>query len=104
MSVSQFHQPIRRVLLIHGYSVYQLNSYGRIPALLAPQFTSQNILLSEYISLDNAVSCDDLAVALEAQIGQQLRLSADVLKETALVCHSTGAIVARRWILNRFAK
>jgi hypothetical protein len=103
VSVDEFHRPIRRVFLIHGYSVFQLNSYGKIPQLLAPQFTPQNILLSEYISLDNAVDCDDLAIALEAQIAQQLR-NVDDFRETALVCHSTGAIVARRWILNRLAK
>ena len=105
MSATQFHQPITRVLLVHGYSVFQINLYGRIPELLeARGFTPQNILLSEYVSLDDAISCDDLAMALEAQVTDQLHLDANDLKQTALVCHSTGAIVTRRWILNRFAK
>jgi len=104
MATSPPHRPIKRVVLVHGYSVYQLNSYGKIPALLESQYATPNILLSEYVSLDDAVNCDDLAMALEIQVGGAWNLNADDLAETAFVCHSTGAIVTRRWILNRFAQ
>ncbi len=90
--------------MVHGYSVYELNTYGRIPMLLAASGVQpQNILLSAYISLDDRVSCGDLAIALDDHIAG-LGLTDDDLRQTAMVCHSTGAIVTRRWILNRLAK
>ncbi|MDQ2857172.1 MAG: hypothetical protein M3R53_00800 [Candidatus Eremiobacteraeota bacterium] len=89
------------ILMVHGYSVRTLNSWGRLPALLqADGFAAAAIYLSAFVSLDDYVSCDDLAAALEDQIAT-LEAQGLKLATTALVAHSTGAIIARRWMLNR---
>lgn len=95
---------VDRVLLIHGYSVRALNAYAHFPALLSAQgIPNDSILLSAFLSLDDEVTCDDLAAALEDHAGK-LEAAGGTIGRTAVVCHSTGAIVARRWILNRQAQ
>ncbi len=92
---------VDHVLLVHGYSVRQLSAYARFPALLAAHgIPNSNILLSAFLSLDDAVTCDDLAGALEDHV-TKFEAASGTIGRTALLCHSTGAIVARRWILNR---
>jgi hypothetical protein len=91
---------IKTVLLVHGYSVRTLNSWGQLPQLLqASGFAPASIFLSDFVTLDDRVSCDDLAHALDGQI-EKLALD---LGSTAIIAHSTGAIVTRRWLLNRRA-
>src|ERR1700690_2130169 len=89
-------QGIDRVVLAHGYSETSLGSYYDIPELLAAA-GFETIVLSAFDSLDDHVSIDDLAEALEDRLPQ---LQGD-LSRTAVVCHSTGALVVRRWMLNR---
>ncbi|HYM69488.1 MAG TPA: hypothetical protein VEZ44_07830 [bacterium] len=92
---------VDHVLLVHGYSVRQLSAYGQFPALLSAQgIPNSNIMLSAFLSLDDAVTCDDLAGALEDHV-TQFEAGGGTIGRTAVLCHSTGAIVARRWILDR---
>lgn len=96
--------PVENVLLIHGYSVRTLNSWGKLPALLlADGFKASAVYLSAFVSLDDEISCDDLAVALEHRIAALEKNGLD-LGKTAMITHSTGAIIARRWLLNRRAR
>src|ERR1700729_2496222 len=89
------------VVFVHGYSVRSLSTYGLFPALLVAQgFARADIELSAFDSLDNCVTCDDLAEALEDRMALLETQGLDVTK-TAFVVHSTGAIIVRRWILNR---
>jgi hypothetical protein len=95
---------VDRVLLVHGYSVRSLSAYGQFPAFLsARNIPNASILLSAFLSLDDQVTCDDLAAALEDHVSTQIEAQGGTIARTAVVCHSTGAIVARRWILNRLA-
>jgi hypothetical protein len=91
------------VLFVHGYSVTDLRSFNQLPALLAADGISPaNIFLAGFVSLDDRVSCDDLAAALENRISAlELPPYGLDLSRTLLIAHSTGAIVSRRWILNR---
>jgi hypothetical protein len=89
------------VVFVHGYSVRSLSTYGLFPALLVAQgFTRADIELSAFDSLDNCVTCDDLAEGLEDRMASLETQGFDVTK-SAFVVHSTGAIIVRRWILNR---
>lgn len=91
-------QSVQSVLLVHGYSVRSLDSWGQLPALLQQDgIAAASIYLSAFVSLDDHVSCDDLAQALENRI---VALGLD-LSRTAVICHSTGAIITRRWLLDR---
>jgi hypothetical protein len=94
--------PVDRVILVHGYSVRQLSAYGQFPRLFSARgIPNTSILLSAFLSLDDDVTCDDLADALEDHVATQIEGQGSSINNTAIVCHSTGAIVARRWILNR---
>jgi hypothetical protein len=94
--------PIESVLLVHGYSVRTLNSWGRLPQLLqADGLAPEAIFLSAFVSLDDFVTCNDLAAALERRIAALERDHGLDLAKTAIICHSTGALVTRRWLLDR---
>jgi len=90
------------ILLVHGYSVRSLDTYGSLPQLLtADGYVAQNVYLSAFDTLNDDITCNDLALALEARVSQ---LEANGLNttRTAVIVHSTGAIITRRWILNRY--
>jgi len=91
------------VVLVHGYSVRTLDSYGILPQLLQDNnFTANEIYLSAFDSLNDEITCDDLAAALETRISELESKNFNVA-DSAFIVHSTGAIITRRWILNRFA-
>jgi hypothetical protein len=96
--------PIDTILFVHGYSVTNLNSFNQLPALFAGQgFKSASLYLAGWISLDDRISCSDLAASLEERVAS---LEANVpgfdLGRTLVITHSTGAIITRRWILDRY--
>jgi hypothetical protein len=92
----------RNVLLVHGYSVRNFESYGLLPRLLQNDgLSAQDIWLSAYDSLNDDITCEDLARALEARVASMEAGGID-LATTAVIAHSTGAIIARRWLLNRW--
>src|SRR5215469_6324373 len=94
---------VDHVLFVHGYSVRQFKGYGQFPTLLAAhQIPNSAIMLSAFLSLEDQVTCDDLATALEDHVAQ-FEAAGGRLTRAAVICHSTGAVVARRWILNRVA-
>jgi hypothetical protein len=59
--------------------------------------------LAAFDSLDDGVTIDDLAAAMESRVSQLEASVAWNTSDTGVICHSTGAIIARRWILNRAA-
>jgi hypothetical protein len=91
------------VLLVHGYSVRSLDTYGMVPQLLLNDgFNAQHVYLSAFDSLNDDITCEDLALALEGRI-RSLENSGLDLGATAVIAHSTGAIIVRRWMLNRWS-
>ena len=92
---------VSQVFFVHGYSVRSLDAYAQFPLFLSAQFAATNIFLSAFDSLDDSITCDDLAAALEQHIAGLESASKVDVASTAFICHSTGAIVTRRWILNR---
>ena len=95
--------PITNVVLVHGYSVRDFNAYGRYASLLAAalDLSADDIFLCAFDSLNNQVTCDDLARALEVRVGRLEQANLLQTTTTAFLCHSTGSIITRRWILNR---
>ncbi len=91
------------VVFVHGYSVRSLGAYGNLPSMLIAEGMKQaDVVLSAFDSLDNQVTCDDLAAGLDDRV-QALEAEGLKVDASAFVVHSTGAIVTRRWILNRVA-
>jgi alpha-beta hydrolase superfamily lysophospholipase len=63
------------------------------------------VVLSAFNSLDDALSIDDLAAALEERVATLETggvLPGWKTSQSAVICHSTGALVVRRWLLNRY--
>jgi hypothetical protein len=95
---------VKNVLFVHGYSETSLGAYFRFPQLLSEAgLNVQPILLSAFDSLDDQVSIADLAAALEDHVAglEKNPPPGWDTKNSAIVCHSTGALVARRWMLDR---
>jgi alpha-beta hydrolase superfamily lysophospholipase len=89
------------VVLVHGYSETSLAAYQHLPELLN-QSGYDTVVLSAFDSLDDFVTIDDLALAFEMRVAD-LEATGFSTQSAAFVCHSTGALIARRWILNRRA-
>jgi len=91
------------VVLIHGYSCRSLSTYGNLPTVLQQHgFNASNIYLSAWDSLNDDITCTDIANALEVKIAVLETAGLDIA-DTAFITHSTGAIVFRRWLLTRWA-
>jgi hypothetical protein len=88
------------VLFVHGYSETSLGAYYDFPKRLQTALPSVNeVMLAAFNSLDDTVTIDDLADAMESRV---VSLGpAWTQGPWAIICHSTGALVARRWLLNR---
>jgi hypothetical protein len=93
---------LKNALFLHGYSETSLGAYYNFPERLQQRVPGlANIVVSAFDSLDDTVSIDDLAGALEDRVQRLEQGRGWVMNETAVLCHSTGALVARRWMLNR---
>ncbi len=91
------------ILFVHGYSESSLATYNMFPQVLAAaDSTIQRIALAAFDSLDDSITIDDLANAMEARVAM-LETRGWALEDTGVICHSTGALIARRWVLNRLA-
>jgi Palmitoyl protein thioesterase len=95
---------MKSVVLIHGYSAESPTSdhrsivdiYGNLPQDLHDRFQIVEIDLSRYISLNDSVTIQDIALALDRVLNQQ---HPDLLKAGFhVIIHSTGALVIRTWI------
>ncbi len=94
---------VKNVLFVHGYSETSLGAYYLFPQLLSQAgLNVQPIVLSAFDSLDDQISISDLAAALDDHISslERLPLGWDTAN-SAIICHSTGALIARRWMLDR---
>jgi hypothetical protein len=89
------------IVLVHGYSETSLAAYQHLPELLN-QSGYDTILLSAFDSLDDFVTIDDLALAFEMRVAD-LEATGFSTSSAAFVSHSTGALIVRRWIMNRRA-
>jgi hypothetical protein len=92
------------VLLVHGYSETSLSAYFGLPGRLQAAVPGVGrVALAAFNSLDDTVTVDDLADAMEVRVSTMESSATPPWNtaQSAVICHSTGAIVARRWVLNR---
>jgi hypothetical protein len=96
------------IVFVHGWSVTDTSTYGRLPEALAAQAEDYNleinikhICLGRYISFHDEVSVSDVARAFESALHNEIADSSGRIKEFSCITHSTGGPVVREW-LNRY--
>jgi hypothetical protein len=93
------------VLLVHGWSVRNTNTYGELAARLKTEggnaadlpIDVRNIWLSKYVSFRDEVRLEDLSRAFEAAIRRELGAELNKGCRFACIAHSTGGPVIRDW-------
>ncbi|MGH8293627.1 MAG: esterase/lipase family protein [Gammaproteobacteria bacterium] len=96
----------RTVVLVHGWSVRNTDTYGGLPERLkrevrrAPDLDLdvRNLWLSEYISFHNEVTIPDIAHAFQAALEREVGDALQTGRRFACIAHSTGAAVVRAWL------
>ena len=91
----------RKIVLVHGWSVQNTNTYGGFPAWLAKQrdergnrFEISDVYLSKYVSFEDSVTLDDISRAFNSALGAVIGPH----DRFACITHSTGGPVVRNWI------
>ena len=93
------------VVLVHGWSVLNTNTYGGLAERLKAEAAARenlaidvtNIWLSKYVSFNDEVRMEDLARGLEAAIQRELADKLKAKQPIAFITHSTGGPVVRDW-------
>lgn len=100
----------RLVVLVHGWSVRNTDTYGGLPARLKLEarrspdldLDVRQIWLSEYISFHNEVSIPDISRAFEAALQRELGAALAEGRRFACITHSTGGPVVRYWLQRHY--
>jgi len=95
------------VIFVHGWSVTDTNTYGRLPEALAQQASEyaleidiKHIWLGKYISFHDEVTVTDIARAFHNALHEQIPEGGSIA-QFSCITHSTGGPVVREW-LDRF--
>jgi hypothetical protein len=93
------------IVFVHGWSVTDTQTYGRLPEALAVQAEEhqltldiKHIWLGRYISFHDDVTVMDLARAFHCALREQLPDEDGEIAEFSCVTHSTGGPVLREWL------
>ena len=96
------------IAFVHGWSVTDTSTYGRLPEALAQQASDYNlhidirhIWLGRYMSFHDDVSMADVARAFDRALRDQIPDGKGGIADFSCITHSTGGPVAREW-LDRF--
>ncbi len=97
------------VVLVHGWSVHNTDTYGHLPARLqaeaeaegGPKLDFRNIWLGKYVSFRDEVKLEDVSRAFEAAVQRELGSLVKEGRRFICITHSTGGPVVRDW-WNRF--
>lgn len=89
------------VLLIHGWSADDESMADVGTFLKGKNFETSDLFLGSYPSMADDVRIEDSARRMHAVI-QERQASGDLPSRFHLIVHSTGALVARRWLADRF--
>lgn len=97
----------RQVAILHGWSDHS-ESFEPLAAFLrAHGYKTVPVFLGDYISLRDDVNIEDVAKRMEEVVRDRMALAKNsrqrLDKEFDLVVHSTGGLVARRWIASHYA-
>lgn len=93
------------IVLVHGWSVYNTNTYGELAARLKQEAQAGGISpinvvevwLGKYISFRDEVCVSDLAIGFENALRDKLQNEFDNGSKFICITHSTGGPVVRQW-------
>lgn len=93
------------VVLVHGWSVQNTDTYGQLPARLeaeakaegGPKLDFRNIWLGKYVSFRDEVKLEDISRAFEAAVQRELGSLIKQGRRFICITHSTGGPVVRDW-------
>lgn len=87
------------LVFVHGWSVRSTATYGELPARLEAELRErgetprvEHIHLGKYVSFNDQVTLDDLALAFDAALREK------GLTSFAAITHSTGGPLVRNWV------
>ena len=90
-----------KVFLIHGWSVQETTTYQALHHKLAEQgFEAEDVFPAHYVSLEDLVEISDLAKAMHIALDE--KLDHDWKQKFHIITHSTGALIARSWIVHHY--
>ncbi len=91
----------QKVFLIHGWSVQETTTYQAFHTKLAENgFDLQEVYLGRYVSLEDDIEIRDIAKALHRALHR--KLNGDWGRPFHIVTHSTGALIAKQWIVHHY--
>ena len=97
----------RQVAILHGWSDKSESFQPLAEFLKSRGYQAVPIFLGDYISLRDDVNIDDVAKRMEevvrAKMARPKTARDHLASEFDLIVHSTGGLVARRWISNNYA-
>lgn len=86
-----------QVVILHGWSDNS-DSFGPLANFLkARGFQILDLFLADYISMDDDVSIEDAAKAMQAAVNARI-IGGELRPPFDLIVHSTGGLVARTWL------
>lgn len=96
----------RIVVLVHGWSVHNTDTYGGLANRLemesqkdpALELDVKQIWLGKYVSFKDEVRVDDISRAFETALRTELSSALNAGIKCIVITHSTGGPVVRNWI------
>jgi hypothetical protein len=89
------------VLIVHGWSDTS-ESFEAVAGFLNEQgFKTVNLFLADYLSMEDDVSINDAAKAMEIAVQRQIA-TGNLKTPFDLLVHSTGGLVARSWLASYY--
>ncbi len=92
---------MKKVFLIHGWSVKDTTTYNALHLKLAEYgFDLHNIFLGQYVSLDDNIQVRDISKALHNALKREM--GANWNDKFHIIAHSAGALIVKHWIVNHY--
>ncbi len=92
------------VILVHGWSVTDTNTYGLLPEAMAKQanlyglnIDIKHLWLGRYISFNDTINMGDIVRAFDSALRDVIP-EGDEISEFSCITHSTGGPVVREWL------
>lgn len=91
----------RQVLIVHGWSDTSDSFHALARFLGEHGFEAQTLWLGDYISMEDDVRVQDVAMRMAEVIDQRIARG-DLQPSFDMIVHSTGGLVVRAWLTTRY--